>query len=196
MSSSAAGASESLCNPTVENSASILIKRISISIRDNMVGIAVFLVLLMVIGYILWNVGKDMWATYSQWKTISDASKEVRGAQNTSSSHTFALLDPPDHPEDDVVEPDPVTEDGVSADLPGEPPIAALKRRYQKIAAKYSAYNDAISKHVNSAGLVPDDVIDQSTLLSRKPTNEVYEYKRIRSSVDQNADGTNSDARQ
>ena len=147
---------------------------------------------LIVIGFILWHVGNDLVAIYQQWKTQSDVSKQIRGTR-TSTKSELALLDAPDHPDDDVIEPEPVTDEGVSSDLPGERPVTTLKRRYDKIAAKYSAYTQAMAKHANAMGAEPDDAIGPRSLLSRKADDE-YEYKQ--SKVVRNADGSWRDDRQ
>jgi hypothetical protein len=178
------------CKVEFENSGSLLMKRISVSLRDNAIGIALFLLLAIVVGLILASVGNDMWKTYAQWRTQSDASRAIRGTSDANKSGG-ALFEA--HPDDDVEEPEPTTPDGVALDLPGEPQVALLKRRMGKIKAKYDAYNRAMVKHVGETGAEPD-VIDERILAHNG--NDEYDYKKGRSTTLVGPDGTGRDPRQ
>ena len=154
------------CFEAVQSSGSSIdetVKRIRSAISDNLTCVAICGFIALVTAAVLWYVGSTLAIAVSEWRLH----KQPKNGGPPKGVTTAATVDP-----DDVVYSMPSSGSAGSL-LPPPDETAAVRSRMAKVAAKYSQYNQAISRYAANRGEAADDLID-GRILSR--SDDDYSY--------------------
>jgi hypothetical protein len=170
---------------TSSDGVAVIVRRVNMTMWDNVGGLFMFLAISGVIGAFMLGLAYMSWGACSRWKKqqahVSE-SDTVFAKGNVSKADAGKTYD------DDIPVVPKKAPDGMDLDLPPDPGAVMMRRRMDKVKAKYGAYNSALRTHLARHGHhgPPDDVIDRRILSGK---DEDFDYSADKDRVKKWPDG-------